>query len=56
MTVLTAFYLEGRSYQEAASNLGISVRALKTRLHRARTMLRQVVAAPGSGAEEEVTS
>ena len=37
---VVAFYLEGRSYDEAARNLGISVRALKTRLYRARNMLR----------------
>ncbi len=52
---IAAFYLEGRSYQEAASDLGISIRALKTRLHRARTMLRQAVAAD-TGAGQEVSS
>lgn len=37
---IVAFYLEGRSYDDAARSLGISVGALKTRLYRARSMLR----------------
>jgi RNA polymerase sigma-70 factor (ECF subfamily) len=53
---ITAFYLEGRSYQEAAHALGISVRALKTRLYRARAMLRRAVAIPDSEAGEEVAT
>jgi len=35
-----AFYLRGCGYNEAAAELGISVSALKVRLHDARTMLR----------------
>ena len=50
---VTAFYLEGCSYKEAAHILGITPRALKTRLHRARTMLRKAVAAPDTAAGEE---
>jgi len=53
---VTAFYLEGRSYAEAARALGISARALKTRLYRARTMLRQTVAALDTGAGEEAAT
>ena len=53
---VTAFYLEGRSYAEAARALGISARALKTRLYRARTMLRQAVAIPDTGAGEEAAT
>jgi len=48
---VTAFYLEGRSYQEAARALGLTVRALKTRLYRARNLLRQALA--GSAETEE---
>ena len=50
---ITAFYLEGCSYAESAYMLGITPRALKTRLHRARTMLRKAVAASDTGAGEE---
>ena len=53
---ITAFYLEGCSYTEAAHMLGITPRALKTRLHRARTMLRKAVAAPDAGAGEEAAT
>jgi len=50
---ITAFYLEGRSYEEAAYALGISTRALKTRLYRARAMLRQTVSdLAGEGKEK----
>lgn len=38
---LTAFYIEGKSVAEAAVALGITEQALRTRLHRARTALRE---------------
>ncbi len=37
---VVAFYLEGRSYEEAARVLGLNVRTLKTHLYRARRLLR----------------
>jgi RNA polymerase sigma-70 factor, ECF subfamily len=40
---LTAFYLEGRSYQEAARLLGVPVATLKTRLYRGRRQLRDLL-------------
>ena len=40
---VVAFYLEGRSYEEAARVVGVGVRTLKTRLYRARRMLRETV-------------
>jgi len=40
---VTAYYLEGRSYEESARVVGVRVRALKTQLHRARKMLREMV-------------
>lgn len=44
---VVAFYLEGNSYADAARALGISVRALKTRLYRARNMLRDSIRESG---------
>jgi RNA polymerase sigma-70 factor (ECF subfamily) len=41
---LTAFYLEGHSYEEAARLAGVSPRTLKTRLYRARKLLRRLLA------------
>lgn len=38
---LTAFYIESKSVAEAAAALGITEQALRTRLHRARTALRE---------------
>lgn len=40
---LVLYYVEGRSVQEAASTLGIAESAMKTRLHRARHALRDVL-------------
>jgi len=40
---VVACYLEGRSYQEAARIAGVPVRTLKTRLYRARAMLRRLL-------------
>ncbi|MCP4646069.1 MAG: RNA polymerase sigma factor [bacterium] len=37
---LVLFYIEGKSVREASTALGISETAMKTRLHRARTVLR----------------
>ena len=37
---VVAFYLEGRSYQEAARSAGVPLRTFKTRLYRARNILR----------------
>jgi RNA polymerase sigma-70 factor (ECF subfamily) len=37
---IVCFYLEGRSYEEAARVAGVGVRTLKTRLYRARVQLR----------------
>jgi len=53
---ITAFYLEGCSYKEAAHILGITPRSLKTRLYRARTMLRKAVVAADNGAGEEAAT
>ena len=38
---LVLFYLEGKSITEAAASLGVSETAFKTRLHRARGILRE---------------
>ncbi len=47
---IVAFYLEGRSYDDAARTLGVTVHALKTRLYRARKMLRENLReSPGEG-------
>ena len=40
---IVAYYLEDRSYEEASQLLGIGLRALKTRLYRARKRLREVL-------------
>lgn len=40
---VVAFYLEGRSYREAARLAGVPVLTLKTRLYRARRMLRDLL-------------
>ena len=48
---ITAFYLEGCSYEEAAHILGITPRALKTRLYRARAMLKRGLSHTGAGEE-----
>jgi len=40
---VVAFYLEGRSYAEAARAFGMPVRTFKTRLYRARKMLRDTL-------------
>ena len=45
---VVAFYLEGRSYEEAARTIGVPVRTLKTLLYRARKLLRQSLR-PGEG-------
>jgi RNA polymerase sigma-70 factor (ECF subfamily) len=52
---ITAFYLEGCSYAEAAHILGITPRALKTRLYRARAMLKQALSADAGAGEESAT-
>jgi RNA polymerase sigma-70 factor (ECF subfamily) len=41
---VVAYYLEGQSYEEAARTVGVKVRTLKTRLYRARKMLREMLA------------
>jgi len=41
--VVTLFYLEERSYKEVAATLGIPMGTLKTHLHRARALLRDVL-------------
>jgi len=41
---IVCFYLEGRSYEEAARIAGVGVRTLKTRLYRARVLLRGLLA------------
>jgi RNA polymerase sigma-70 factor, ECF subfamily len=41
--VVTLFYLEERSYKEVAATLGIPMGTLKTHLHRARALLREVL-------------
>ncbi len=41
---IVSFYLEGRSYNEAARVAGVGVRTLKTRLYRARLELRALLA------------
>lgn len=48
---ITVFYLEGCSYKEAAHILGITRRALKTRLCRARALLKKALSAAGAGEE-----
>ena len=40
---VVAHYLEGRSYEEAARVAGVGVRTLKTRLYRARKLLRRML-------------
>lgn len=40
---LTAFYLEGRSYREAAALVGVPVGTFRTHLYRAREMLRRAL-------------
>jgi len=40
---VVAFYMEGRSYKEAARLAGVPVLTLKTRLYRARRMLRRLL-------------
>lgn len=40
---VVAFYMEGRSYKEAARLAGVPVLTLKTRLYRARKMLRDML-------------
>ncbi len=40
---VVAFYLEGRSYEEAARLVGVPVRTLKTQLYRARQRLRDLL-------------
>ena len=41
-TVITLFYLEQKSYKEVADVLGLPMGTLKTHLHRARAMLRNI--------------
>ena len=41
--VITLFYLEERSYKEVAGVLGVPVGTLKTHLHRARALLRDIL-------------
>jgi len=41
--VVTLFYLEQRSYKEVAETLGIPMGTLKTHLHRARALLRDIL-------------
>lgn len=41
--VVTLFYLEERSYKEVAATLGIPMGTLKTHLHRARALLRELL-------------
>jgi len=43
--VVTLFYLEEKSYKEVAEILGIPMGTLKTHLHRARALLRDILAA-----------
>ena len=40
---MVVYYLEGHSYGEAAEMLGVRVRTFKTRLYRARKMLRETL-------------
>ncbi len=42
-TVITLFYLEQKSYKEVADVLGLPMGTLKTHLHRARAMLRNII-------------
>ena len=42
--VVTLFYLEERSYKEVVATLGIPMGTLKTHLHRARALLRDILA------------
>jgi RNA polymerase sigma-70 factor, ECF subfamily len=46
--VVTLFYLEERSYKEVAETLGIPMGTLKTHLHRARFLLREILTASNS--------
>ena len=41
--VVTLFYLEERSYKEVAETLGIPMGTLKTHLHRARALLKEIL-------------
>ena len=41
--VVTLFYLEERSYKEVVATLGIPMGTLKTHLHRARALLRDIL-------------
>ena len=41
--VVTLFYLEERSYKEVVATLGIPMGTLKTHLHRARALLREIL-------------
>lgn len=43
---LTTFYVEGRSYREAAELVGVPVTTFRTQLYRAREMLRQALGRP----------
>jgi len=40
---VTAYYLQGRSYDDAARLVGVPVRTFKTHLHRARRLLRALL-------------
>lgn len=40
---ITLFYLEEKSYKEVAAILGLPMGTLKTHLHRARTLLREIL-------------
>jgi RNA polymerase sigma-70 factor (ECF subfamily) len=51
--VVTLFYLEERSYKEAAEILGIPMGTLKTHLHRARAMLREALESRDSEGRRE---
>lgn len=42
--VVTLYHLEERSYKEAAAILGLPIGTVKTHLHRARAMLRKILA------------
>jgi len=41
--VVTLFYLQERSYKEVAATLGIPMGTLKTHLHRARALLKEIL-------------
>lgn len=49
---VVAYYLEGKSYLEAARGLGLPVGTLKVRLFRARAMLRQALQEPETGGDQ----